>query len=413
MPARVAAIWAIPDGIEVAVASEGGLHLLTGSDNRIISADVFDDVVADPRGDGWLVVNSSDFEDTATPPTIRRIGNDGTDEVVLTADTGTYLQLHDAAVIDGQPTVFYNLNLLREVPQVEVLDELYSLNLSTGDGQKITDVGGWETGVNLTYGGGILAGIWSSEATVTPWSIDLDGNLDPIEFPLVGLATEYVDDPAAPVALSISADGAGLSWVTKTNIDGQDGSQQLVIAATDGSNRREFTLPGGPAVIYDIVDLGDYLVTSSRSSTAGALVDAETGGMLWLPVDGPVAAAGEWAQSPRWAIPGPVAEDVTEQIRDLEPQWTSGQAPFEEALAQVLLGDDGGGECASLARTFPDYSIGDGWFYIELRQFCDDSGAGYLYAVGVLGPMPDGSRTGGATRRVLCRRGVTTDGLCV
>ena len=86
---------------------------------------------------------------------------------------------------------------------------------------------------------------------------------------------------------------------------------------------------------------------------------------------------------------------------------------FAEALAQVLLGDEGEGECASLARTFPDYSIGDGWFYIELRQFCDDSGAGYLYAVSSIVGMPDGSVTGGATRRVLCRRGVTTDGLCV
>lgn len=424
MPARVAAIWAIPDGIEVAVAGEDGLHLLTGSDDRIISADVFADVVADPRGDGWLVVDSRDFEDTTTPPTIRRIGNDGGDEVVLTAEAGTYLQLHDAGVVDGRATLFYNVNLLREVPQVEVLDELHSLDLDTGDRHKITDVGGWETAVNITYGGGILAGIWSSEVLVKPWSVDLDGNLDPIDFPQVGLATEYVDDPAAPAALAIAADGAWLTWATRVltandqatpvlTPNDQNATQQLVIASTDGANRREFTLPAGPTVVSEIVDRGDYVVASGHGPTTGALIDTETGGMLLLPVDGPVAATGQWSQPPQWAIPSPVAEDVTQQIRDLEPQWSGGQTPDVDALAQALLADDGEGECASLARTFISSNGFNGPFYIELRQFCDDSGAGALYQVVAVGPQPDGSITSQATRRVLCRRGVTTDGLCV
>ncbi len=425
MPARVAAIWAIPDGIEVAVASEDGLHLLTGSGDQIISADVFADVVADPRGDGWLVVNSRDFENQAVPVPIRRIGNDGSDEVVLTPDAGTYLQLHDAGVVDGRATLFYNVNLFRAgAGQFGQLDELYSLDLDTGDRHKITDVGGWETAVNLTYGGGILAGISSSEALVEPWSVDLDGNLDPINFPQVGLATEYVQDPAAPTALAIAADGARLTWATHVltsdeqatpvlTPNDQNATQQLVIAATDGANRREFTLPAGPTVVSEIVDRGDYLVATGHGPTTGALIDTETGGMLLMPVDGPVAAIGQWSQPPQWAIPSPVAEDVTQQIRDLEPQWAGGQTPDVEALAQALLADDGEGECASLARTFIGFTGFNSPFYIELRQFCDDSGAGAMYQVVAVGPQPDGSITSQATRRVLCRRGVTTDGLCV
>ncbi len=415
MPARVAAIWAIPEGIEVAVAADDGLHLLTGSGDRIISPDVFDDVVADPRGGGWLVANFPDFEDTATPVPIRRIRNDGSDEVVLTPEAGTHLQLHDAAVVDGQPTMFFNVNLIRSgAGQFEELDQLYSLDLETGDRLKITDVGGWEMGVDLTYGAGILAGIWSSQATVQPWSVDLDGNLDPIDVEQVGLQKTYSDEPAAPLALSISADGGRLTWSTRNSVDPLGLSQRLLISDTDGANRREFTLPGGPAAIFDIVDRGDYLVAGAPG-THGALIVAETSGMLLVPMRGPVAATGDWSQPPRWAIPSPVAEDVTQQIRDLEPQWASGgSAANAEALAQVLVAADGDGECASLARTFTSFNFEDGPFYIELRQFCDDSGAGALYEVVAVGlPMPDGSVTQQATRRVLCSRGVTTDGLCV
>ena len=113
-PTRSRSIWGIPSGIEVAVAGADGLHLLTGSDDRIISPDVFDDVVADPSGDGWLVLKHPDFEDqTAPAPPIRHIENDGTDKVVLAAEPGTYLQLHDAGMVDGRPTMFYNVNLIR------------------------------------------------------------------------------------------------------------------------------------------------------------------------------------------------------------------------------------------------------------------------------------------------------------
>lgn len=425
-PAQPAPYWAIPNGMEVAVAATDGLHLLTGNDDRIISPGVFEDVVAEPAGDGWLVQEwpASMFDagsgDQATPSTIRRIGDDGNDEVVLTAEAGTYLQLHDAGMVDGRATVFYNVNLLRtgfEDPQI--LDELYALDLVTGESSKITDVGGWEMGVDVRYGGGNLIGMWGSEATVKPWSVDLAGHLDPIDVERAGLATIYSDDPAAPVSLAISADGARLSWVSwNITTDGQFVSQRLVAADTDGSNRREFTLPAGPALVTDIVDQGDYLVAGSGrygdgGRTPGALVDAETGGMLVLPVEGPAAAWGQWAESPRWAIVSPVAEDVTAEIRALEPQWTGGQLPFEEALADVLVGDDGGGECASTARSFPNYGQGDGPFYVELRQFCDDSVAGSWYEVTIVGPMLDGSLTGGATRRTLCWRGVTPEGVCV
>ena len=56
----------------------------------------------------------------------------------------------------------------------------------------------------------------------------------------------------------------------------------------------------------------------------------------------------------------------------------------------------------------PNSGIGDGRFWIEFGEPCDDSIAGALYEVTV-----DGSVTGARQRRVLCKRGVTTDGLCV
>ena len=74
------------------------------------------------------------------------------------------------------------------------------MDLVSGERHKITDVGGWEAGVNLKYGGGILVGIWGSEATVEPWSVDLAGNLQPIDVEQLGLQLSYSDDPAAPWA---------------------------------------------------------------------------------------------------------------------------------------------------------------------------------------------------------------------
>jgi hypothetical protein len=403
----------VPSGIEVAVAAYDGLHLLTGSDDRIIKTGVFDKVVADPTGDGWFVQEAS--------TTIRRVRDDGSDEVVLEAANTTSLQLHDAGVVDGDVTVFYNVNLVRSgFGDPEVLDQLYALDLATGERHKIADVGGWETSIDVKYGGGNLLGIWASEAMVNPWSVDLGGNPDPVDVTRVGLTTQYTDDPAAPRALGISADGSRVTWVAWNIPDEQFVSQRLVSANADGSDRREFTLPEGPARADDIVDRGDYVVAGTwrfgdggRSPTA--LIDAHTGGMLVLPVEGPAAAWGQWITSPQWPIPSSVTEDITEQIRALEPQWTGGQpdVQYEDALAQLLVAGDGDGECASTARTFPNYSPGDGPFYIELRQFCDDSGAGVWYEVSVVGPMPDGSLTGRATRRSLCRRGVAQDGLCV
>ena len=168
---------------------------------------------------------------------------------------------------------------------------------------------------------------------------------------------------------------------------------------------------------FDLIDHSAYFVASTRQygdsgPTYGALIDAETGGMLVLPVAGTAAASGQWVDPPRWPIPGVTTEDVTEEIKALEPQWTGGPLPPEEALAEVLLGDDtGDDECGPLARSFPDTSIGDGAMYIELRTYCDDSVAGVLYEV--YSAAPDGSFTAGANRRVLCWRGVTADGLCV
>ena len=162
VPARVAAAWGIPAGIEVAVASDDGLHLLTGSDDRIISPDVFEDVVADPRGGGWLVTSAVDFEDTATPLPLRRIGNDGSDEVVLTPTAGTFLQLHDAAMVDGNAIVFYNLNRQHAGALDTSLDEVYALDVVTGEARKITDAGGWEAGVDLNFGGGLLVGLYQT-----------------------------------------------------------------------------------------------------------------------------------------------------------------------------------------------------------------------------------------------------------
>ena len=101
---------------------------------------MFEDVAADPTGDGWFVE-----ERTA----IHHIRDDGTDKVVITAKDGTRLQL------------------------------------------------------------------LSSEGTASPLSFDLAGHLDPVDLQLVGLDPNY-DFPRGPQALTVSPDGARLSWITWT-----------------------------------------------------------------------------------------------------------------------------------------------------------------------------------------------------
>ena len=403
--------WAIPAGMEVAVADSDGLHLLTGNDDRILSPGVYNDVAADPAGNGWYV---------ELPEAIHHIRDDGTDEVAVAAADGTRLQLHDVGMVDGHVTVFYNINRPHDGATDVSLDEVYASDLVTGTAYKIADAGGWEAGVNLRFGGGVLVGLLQAEARTVPWSYDLAGQEGVIDMQPAGLASNYDDDPAGPQALTISPDGTRLSWAHWNITDeSQYVGQQLVIASTDGTNRKEYTLPAGPTRAAFLRDHGAYVVASSEqsgdvSATPGMLIDTETGGILVLPIAGAAAATGSWIESPRWAIPGPVTNDYTEQIRALEPQWTGGPQPLEDALAAALLaGETGEGECASTARTFPSTGLGDGPFYIELRQFCDDSVAGDWYEVAVAGPAPDGTLTGGATRRILCWRGVTPDGLCV
>jgi hypothetical protein len=413
-PGRHASIWAIPAGLEVAVAGFDGLHLLTGSDDRIINTGVFEDVAADPTGDGWFVEE---------PSTIRHIADDGTEQVVVTAKAGTSLQLHDAGMVDGHVTIFYNINR----PHLGVTDNgsdvVTAADLAAGTTDQITEAGGWESSVDFNFGGGNLVGVLSSEGTASPLSFDLNGHLDPVDLKQVGLDTNY-DFPGGPRAMTVSPDGARLSWVTwnMTPDEGNLLGYQLTIIGTDGSGRRQFTLPNGPTRADSLDDHGDYIVASSRQlgdnqATSAMLVDAETGGMLVLPIPGSAAATGQWGESPRWPIPSPVAEDVTQEVHALEPQWADGRDNFDyaKALTDLLLAGDADStdECASTARTFPATSLGDGPFYIEMRQFCDDSVAGVWYEVTIVGPQPDGSLTGGAARRTLCTRGVTLDGLCV
>jgi hypothetical protein len=419
-PSQSDPIWAIPDGIEVAVAGADGLHLLTGVDDRVISADVFEDVAADPSGGGWLVQSSADFEDPNAPPSIRRIGDDGSDKAVVTAEEGTTLQLHDTAIVDGHATLFYNVNHQHDGALDTTGDEVFARDLVTGTSRKIAEAGGWESQVVLNFGGDALVGLEHAEGTVIPFSVDLTGHEDAIDMNVVGLAAIYDDNPTAPRAVTISPDGARLSWISSNVTDDLNYiGNHLNIASADWSDSRVVELPAGPTLMNDLIDHGDYLLidtgfTAEGEMTPGMLVDAETGGILILPTAGPAAATGEWNDVPRWPIPSVVSEDVTNEIRALEPQWAGGPLPYEETLAKVLLGNnDNGGECAAVARSFPTYTSGDGPFWIEFSQPCDDSIAGALYEVTIVGPQPDGSLTGGAMRRVLCKRGVTTDGLCV
>ena len=413
-PGRPTPFWDVPDGIEVAVAGYDGLHLLTGNEDRIINPGVYEDVAADPSGGGWF---------TEERTAIHHITDDGTDKVVVTAKDGTWLQLHDVGVVNGRVTVFYNINRPHDRVPDDGNDAVSATDLVTGASQKITEAGGWESTVDFNFGGDNLVGVLNSEGTASPLSFDLAGHLDPVDLQLVGLDPNY-DFPRGPRALTVSPDGARLSWITwnMTEDNGNLLSYQLTIIGTDGSGRRQFTLPDGPTRADSLDDHGDYLVASSRLSgdneaTPAMLIDAETGGLLVLPIAGPATATGQWSQSPQWPIPSPETEDVTEQVRALEPQWADGRDNFDyaKALTDLLLAGEANStdECTSTARIFPATGLGDGPFFIELRQFCDDSVAGVWYEVGIVGPQLDGSLTGGASRRTLCLRGTTTDGLCV
>jgi hypothetical protein len=414
VPTKPTPFWSIPDGMKVAVAGFDGVHLLTGNADTIINPGVFENIAADPGGDGWFV---------EVPEAIHHIRDDGTDEVVVTAKEGTSLHLHDVGMVDGHLTVFYNINRPHDGATDASSDEVYATDLVTGDARKITDAGGWESAVELNFGGGVLAGLFSGEAQVFPFSVDLAGKQDVIDMQLVGLKDVYSDDPSGPWALTISPSGDRLSWVSL--ILTEDGGNlvgfEVTIAPTDGSEQLTIALPAGPTLMTDLIDYGDYLlVDTSRGvdvgATAATLVDPASRGILVLPVAGPAAAMGTWTVPPRWAIPSPVNEDVRDKIRALEPQWADGRDNFDyaKALADLLLAEETGtDECVSVARTFPNTGLGDGPFYIELRQSCDDSVAGAWYEVSIVGPQPDGTLTGGASRRVLCWRAVSEDGICV
>ena len=413
-PERPTRFWDVPDGIEVAVTSADGLHLLTGDADTVINPEVFEDIAADPTGDGWFVEE---------PASIHHIADDGTDKVVVTAKEGTSLQLHDVGLVGDHVTIFYNINRPHDGVTDDGNDAITATDLVTGATGKINEAGGWESTVSFNFGGGNLVGVLSSEGTASPLSFALNGNLDPVDLHQVGLDPDY-DFPRGPRAMTVSPDGARLSWITwnMTEDNGNLLSYQLTIVGIDGSSRRQFVLPNGPTRPDSLDDHGDYIVASSREvgdsqATPAALIDTGTGGMLVLPLAGSAAASGHWSESPQWPIPSPVTEDATQQVHALEPQWADGRDNFDyaKALTDLLLADqaDSTDECASIARSFPATGLGDGPFYIEMRQFCDDSVAGSWYEVTIVGPQPDGSLTGGASRRTLCARGVSPDGICV
>ncbi len=289
--------------MKVAVAGADGVHLLTGNDDRIINPGVFEDIAADPNGRGWFA------QDLAT---IRHISDDGSDEVVVTAEPDTWLQLHDVGLVDGHMTVFYNVNRPHNGATDDTSDEVFAMDLLTGESRKIADAGGWESSVELNFGGGVLVGLLSAEAQVYPHSLDLDGQPDVVDMQIVGLQDVYTDDPTAPWALTISSNGDRLSWVSPmmTEDGGNLVGYEVTIAPTDGSEPLMITLPAGPTLMNDLVDYGDYLLVDANPSgdiqaTVGTLVDPASRGILVLPVAGPAAATGRWTRTTALGDPEP------------------------------------------------------------------------------------------------------------
>lgn len=252
----------LPAGLALTQAAADGVHALSGSDDQLVAAERVQ--LAFAVGDGSFVVQNRTGRfgpggtNSPADTEIRRIGT--VNAIVVPAQTGQWNRLHDVEQIGGRPVALVSID--RGSTPEDTVEELFLVDLDTGERRLVATIGGWEAGTaRLHLADGLIVGEWSSEAVTGPLLLDFDGNpaIDPAS---VGLEEEYVDCADCPRRFAVSSTGDRLAWVERGIV--------VVYDLPAGRRAAEFSLGSVPSVAVDAVEIaGDAVVLNPIDTASG------------------------------------------------------------------------------------------------------------------------------------------------
>lgn len=247
------------------VASDRGVDVVEGGESRALTSIPASRAYADGAG-GVVFQGVAPPQPGAPSAAVLWLPPDGSDAVTVVEDgaAGT-VTLHDAAVVDGQPTAVYTERSGDSPDTVE--QRLVLLPLPDGEPRRVRVVGGPEWGSSsVSVGGdtlGMLVGLsaenWFSFVTTSGDEVTVTGNPLPEDEPCEG---------ECPTAMTLDSDGARMAWATQDTV---------TVTDVDGGGRRSFPLPEVAGQFVRSLDLvGDDLVVNWMPPPAAAeAVDGE------------------------------------------------------------------------------------------------------------------------------------------
>jgi hypothetical protein len=268
VPAQPSQTGKLADDLTLIVAADDGTHLVNAASDTVILPGSA--AVSFRASDRSLIAQtkSGRFDGSSEETNIRRKVAGG-DAVIVAANDGDYLRLHDVSSGDGNDIlVLYSIQ--QGSTAEDSVEGLYILNLLDGRTTYVGVIGGWESGTNqLDLANNAIVGEASSGASTGLYSVDRRGNAVDLNTKL-GLDPIYADCSECPHHFSIDQAGRFVAY-------GENGS--LVIADLSGADEvRRFPIPGFVEGFGTDLDIRDgSVVIINRDAAASLVVDTRSG----------------------------------------------------------------------------------------------------------------------------------------
>lgn len=188
-------------------------------------------------------------------------------DLVLVVDEGIAdaVVLHDAGIVDGEPTAVFTVAVGSESPETAE-QSLQRITAQGGTRQRIAFVGGWESGMDdATLGGTTIAGTIFSEGFVIPVAYGVDGTEVPLDA-LPDREDDCVTGEGCTLGVTLDPDGDRVAWLEEPDLATDETTYEVVVADLDGTELARVEVPEALLLLdtfpIDVEIAGDLLVVN-------------------------------------------------------------------------------------------------------------------------------------------------------
>ena len=279
-----------PTVSRIVIAANDGTHLVTANGDAVFDPQAAQ--VSFIASDGSLIFQQRSGLDAGGDSKLTHIRRtiNGQHAIIVAADSGTFVRLHDVSEGDGND-ILVLYSILRGSTPDTTREDLFLLDLLGGNTRRLGQISGWESGAGqLRLGNDVVVGEQTAEISASMLAIDLNGNPVDLATPLQLPATSDIDACAdCPRHFTIDRSGTRLAWLE---------GQTVVWAprAADAAPSR-FPVPAdllaGHVTGIQLLDSSVLInhVGDDGAPLSALLVDLTTGGVLQLSTPGQATLA--------------------------------------------------------------------------------------------------------------------------